>query len=81
MTYGTHIGPFINSYCLGCHSTTTGNQVSLMSYGDVAMQVNAGYIPAVLKREEWVSPMPPNLVVSACDVRIIEIWIEQDLPE
>ncbi len=82
VTYGTHIAPFITSYCLGCHSSDTpGNQVLLGSYDDVVARVNEGFIPAVLKREAGVAPMPPNLVVSDCQVRIFEIWIEQGLPE
>jgi len=80
VSFATDISPILGNYCLSCHSNTaaptSGNNIKLEDYADVASHADA--VLGSVKHEAAYSPMPKgggNLI--ECDINKLEAWINQ----
>ena len=86
MSYTNDIQPIMSTYCYSCHGSTPigmNNKCSLITYADVAAQVDPAsgdilYGEIVLPDVQSISHMPyllPSL--SSCQIAKIKAWIDQ----
>lgn len=74
--FAAQVQPLINNYCKSCHSGASANAgVRLENYNDVQSVANSGRLLGVLKGQGYAL-MPPAGALSACNLRIVEKWIE-----
>ncbi len=82
--FSTQVFPIVQTYCTGCHNTANPRGgVNLDNYNGIKtiadLQING--IPVLvgtIRRLNGFNPMPPdNTRVPDCDIRQIEIWIDQ----
>ena len=85
--YSTHVAPIITNRCYQCHDNANapvnGNGVSWEGYANISgyLSTSAVYFLQSIKHEVGATPMPENSPkLSDCEIRIIEIWIEDGFP-
>jgi len=86
ITYTTHIQPFIQNYCLGCHNTSNASGgINLSSFALVvansALRGDTPIILGALKHQVGFIPMPPSGILSTCQIRTFELWINNGMLE
>jgi hypothetical protein len=86
ITYTVHIQPFIQNYCLGCHNASNASGgVNLSSYALVvansALRGDTPIILGSLKHTAGFIPMPPSGILTTCQIRTMELWINNGMPE
>lgn len=87
MSFASKIWPIIQNNCQGCHGTInpSGN-VSLASYDLVKAKASElrNSIPVLIGAVRQLpnfKSMPPTGKLSLCQVRTMELWIEQGMPQ
>jgi hypothetical protein len=78
VTYSKSMIPIFQLNCIGCHSgSKPQGGVTLDNYSSVQTVVNNGYLLGAVKHLPKFVPMPGNnLKISDCNIRQIEIWIQ-----
>lgn len=78
LTFSQTIYPIIESNCKSCHSGSAPSAgVSFDSYAGIKAAADNGSLMGTIRHENGWSPMPKNVnQLSACDIRKLEIWIE-----
>jgi hypothetical protein len=80
--YSSHIVPLVNTYCKGCHQTSSaGGGILLESYAQVRSSVETGKLLCSIK---WTgcSNMPKSSSqFSKCNIRKFEIWQKAGFPQ
>lgn len=83
ISFSNDIFTVINIACVGCHNgNTTNGGVNLSDYNNIknvaSTTVNGtSLLTGVIKKEPGFVAMPPSGSLDACDIRKIELWIEQ----
>lgn len=80
--FSSDIVPIFERHCLGCHNSISkqGN-VSLSGHSDVVFHVQNGALLGSIRHESGWSPMPKGApMLSDCDIKRIEVWIELGSP-
>lgn len=78
--YSVQISSFMDTYCTGCHNASNASSgVRLDNYANVQMNAMNGKLLGVLTGQGYPQ-MPPNGSVSNCDLRTIELWIQDGAP-
>ena len=78
ITYDGNVKSIIDLTCVSCHGNYSPNGgIKLLTKSDVETMAKTGDLLAVVKREPGVASMPPSYVLPDCEVRQIELWIEQ----
>lgn len=73
--YGSHISPFIQKNCLGCHSGSAVTQ--LTNYAQVSSLTGNGKLYCVITQSAGCRPMPEGgNKLSDCKIRMVKIWID-----
>ena len=73
--YSTHIQPLIQSYCLGCHASTSGTL--LTNYTQVKTSIVNGKFYCAINQTTGCLPMPQGgSKLSTCKIRMVKIWID-----
>ena len=73
--YSTHIKPLIQSYCAGCHTSTSGTL--LTNYTQVNTTISNGKFYCAINQTTGCLPMPQGgAKLSACKIRMVKIWID-----
>jgi len=76
--YASHIKSIIDLYCVSCHGTNSpSGGIKLLTAIDVQAVAKTGKLLGALKRKSGFSAMPPAYTLSTCDVRQVELWINQ----
>jgi mono/diheme cytochrome c family protein len=76
--YTSHIKSIIDLYCVSCHGTNSpSGGIKLLTASDVQAVAKTGKLLAAVKRKTATTAMPPAYPLSTCDVRQIELWINQ----
>lgn len=74
--FAAQVQPLINNYCRSCHSGASANAgVRLENYNDVQAVATSGRLMGVLTGQGYAL-MPPAGALSACNLRMVEKWIE-----
>jgi hypothetical protein len=83
VTYRAKISTLIHTNCKGCHqSSNAGGGVNLENYNLVKTSIQSGKFMCTIYQNSGCSPMPKGgLKLSKCDIRLIEIWIENGFQE
>ena len=77
ITFTNHVWPLVKSACTGCHSGDNPEAgLLLLNYSDVSGIAGNGMLADVISRSGTSVPMPPDHALNPCNVRQIEIWIE-----
>lgn len=81
VTFSGMIAPMIEVFCGGCHGgTVVQGDVHLSTYNQIKYYANTGAIIGMVNGE-GESIMPPNTSgLSDCQVRMIEMWIDDGTP-
>lgn len=83
ISFSNQVFPVIENNCLSCHNaSTTNGGISLSNYQNVKSVIeterdNNSLLIAVINRLPGFSSMPPYNSLYPCDIRIIELWVEQ----
>lgn len=83
VTFAATIVPILNNNCYSCHSNTTaassGNNIKLQNYADVAAQATA--IAGSINHKAAFQPMPKNGgMIKACSLKQFDIWVNAGKP-
>lgn len=84
--YTTHIQPLVQNNCIGCHNTSNASGgVNLSSYSlvvlNAALRNGVPIILGSLKHTIGFIPMPPSGILSFCQIRTVELWINNGMLE
>lgn len=82
VTFSGDIAPMMDVFCAGCH---TGNSVSgdvhLENYDQIKFYGNTGALVGAISNDPEYTVMPPETTgLSDCQVRMVEMWIEDGMP-
>ncbi len=83
ISYTTIISPLIHHYCGGCHSSTSASGgVVLDNYPSLSgialtTENNQSLLVGVVRKLPGYRAMPPSGELSECNIRKIELWIQQ----
>ncbi len=83
ISYSSQINPVLLANCTGCHnSTLASGGVNLQGYAQAALYAQTlrngtPVLTGVIKKMSGFQPMPPSFSLDACNIRKIELWIEQ----
>lgn len=77
IAYASHIKSIIDLSCVSCHgSTNPSGGIDLTSKSGLQAVAQAGkLIPAITRTGKF--PMPPTYALSDCEVRQVELWMNQ----
>ena len=76
VTYNRVIASVINNNCKSCHSgSNPSGNVPIENYADTKVIADNGKLLQVIKRIS--TPMPPSYPLTDCQIRQVELWIEQ----
>lgn len=75
----------MNAQCVRCHgpTPTRGALNSLSTYGDLLLKNDDGVTAAELsvkRMKDKKKPMPPDQILGADEVAILQTWIDNDYP-
>lgn len=85
ISYNQHILPILQNNCVSCHNSTPANGgVLLNSYTEVANAVNTTkngtpLLLGAIRRESGFVAMPQGYSLTDCEIRTIELWVEQGM--
>lgn len=81
VTFSGSIWPIIESNCEGCHnSVVSQGGVQLQDYDDIKFVADFGMLTGVLNGGSGYPQMPPSGPLSDCQIRMVELWIENGSP-
>ncbi|MFN3841584.1 MAG: c-type cytochrome domain-containing protein [Cyclobacteriaceae bacterium] len=81
VTFSQQIRPILDKACVGCHKLTELNgDVDLTDYFHVKEVVQEGSFQGSIKHEVGYVAMPPGTKLSPCEIRLVELWIENGAP-
>lgn len=76
--YTSHIKSIIDLSCASCHGTNSpSGGIQLLTASDVQAVAKTGKLLGAVKRMSGFKAMPPTYALSTCEVRQIELWINQ----
>lgn len=82
ITYSGVIEARMNTFCVGCHSgSNPEGGILLTSYANVKNAVNTNGLFDALTGSNNRSQMPPSGMLSDCNIREIEMWIQAGMPQ
>ncbi len=77
--YATHILPFIQKNCLGCHASSAVTQ--LTNYTQLKASVDNSKLNCVINHSVGCRPMPEGgSKLSDCKIRMVQMWIDTGAP-
>jgi hypothetical protein len=83
--FADQVFPILDLACVGCHNNSSSSGgVNLSDYPHVSavagtMVNNVSRLKGVIRKEPGFNPMPPSGSLGECDIRKIELWIEQGM--
>jgi hypothetical protein len=75
--YSNQVVTIINKNCISCHNT--GN-VILNNYNDLKARALSGALLGSINQNGTYRSMPESYKLSACDIKIIEKWVNAGAP-
>jgi len=84
VTFSGDIAPMIDTYCIGCHNGGSNGDpdVVLDGYNAIKFYASTGALVGTISNTEGYAVMPSNTSgLSDCQVRMVEMWIEDGMPE
>lgn len=83
VTYSKTIRTILEDNCIGCHSTSDPQGgIKLDTYIEVTKYIHDGSLLGSIRHGDGFAPMPGKLFkLSNCNIRQVEIWIENGAKE
>ncbi len=76
--YSSHIKSIIDLSCVSCHGATNpSGGIKLLTAADLQAVAKSGKLLGAIKRKTGFSAMPPSYSLASCEVRQIELWMNQ----
>jgi hypothetical protein len=77
VTFNASVQPLFETYCYGCHSSTSpSGNLDLTNFDQLAVVVNNGSLLGSIRHESGYSPMPKGgAQLSSCEIGTISIWV------
>lgn len=76
--YTSHIKSIIDLSCVSCHGANSpSGGIKLLTASDVQAVAKTGKLLGAVKRKSGFTAMPPAYALSTCEIRQIELWINQ----
>ncbi len=85
ISYSQHVLPILQDNCISCHNTIPANGgVLLNSYTNIANAINetrngTSLLLGSIRRENGFISMPQTYSLTDCEIRTIELWVEQGM--
>ena len=81
VTFGGHIQPLINDRCVTCHSGgNASGSLQLTTHSQVVAAIQNRNLMDAVHRLPGISAMPPSGALNDCELRMLALWIEADMP-
>jgi len=81
VTFSGHIQPLINNRCVTCHSGgNASGSLQLTSYSQVVSAVQNRNLMDAVHRLPGISAMPPSGALNDCELRMMTLWVEANMP-
>ena len=77
VSYSNTVLPIINANCLGCHGANGGGGHNYSTYGGIKASADNGSLLGSINHQSPYAPMPVNGKLSNCDIKKIEVWINE----
>lgn len=80
--FADNVNPILNSWCIGCHSSSNpGGGVILTDYNGVQQVAANGKLEGSISHFAGYVAMPQNMAkLSECKIKIIKKWIDSGYP-
>jgi hypothetical protein len=80
VTFSGDIGAIVESRCKGCHNGSNAQAgLTLTNYDEISgIALNGGLMGALTG--DGFAQMPPNGALTACQIRMFEMWVENGAP-
>ena len=79
--YAANIAPIMNTYCVGCHNTSSSAGGMLTDYTSVKNAAVNGRLIGNITHASGYKPMPPSGTgLSACQIAQIKNWVATGAP-
>ncbi len=76
--YSSHIKSIIDLSCVSCHGATNpSGGIKLLTAADLQAVAKSGKLLGAIKHKTGFSAMPPYYSLASCEVRQIELWMNQ----
>ena len=79
-TYSGGIAPLVQTYCTGCHSSSSAAGGSLMDYASVQNAAVNGRMLGDIQHQSGYNAMPPGITLSDCQVAQVRKWVAAGAP-
>ncbi len=81
VTFSGSVWPLIQRKCTGCHSgTPPQGGIPLTNHAQVSAFALSGLLLSTMRGEPGFSLMPPGNAVPACEIDLIQLWIDDGAP-
>jgi hypothetical protein len=82
VSFSGQIWPMMETYCTGCHSVSApGGGIVIAGYEDMVALAGNGSLMGSIRYEEGYAPMPTNQMLSECNISLLQLWLDEGLPE
>ena len=82
ITFTGTIWPMMQQYCTGCHSAANpGGGIVIAGYNDLVALAGNGSLMGSVRWESGFAGMPTNRQMSACDISLLQKWIDDGLTD
>lgn len=79
--FSTHVAPLVANFCESCHSgAVPSDGVRLENYTHIRDVAVSGRLISVLRGLPPYPTMPPSGALNTCQIRSVELWIEDGAP-
>ncbi|MBV5315698.1 MAG: hypothetical protein JZU47_20540 [Prolixibacteraceae bacterium] len=76
--YSSHIKSIIDLACVSCHGENSpSGGINLLTAANLQTVAKSGKLLGAIKRKTGYSAMPPAYALSTCELRQIELWMNQ----
>lgn len=81
VSFSGHIQPLVQQFCEGCHSGGSPQAgLTLTNYSEISGIANSGSFMSAITGQNGFTPMPLNSSLSSCQIRMVELWVENGAP-
>lgn len=78
IAYTSHIKSIIDLSCVSCHGANSpSGGIKLLTASDVQTVAKSGKLLGAIQRKTGYSAMPPAYSLSDCEIRQVQLWINQ----
>lgn len=78
ISYKTHLKPVLDTYCVGCHNSTSASaNVKVDSYANLKVVADNGKLYGSIAQLPGFAAMPTSGKLTDCQIKAFKLWIDQ----